>query len=181
MLRSILCSLLLAVIARSALAANDAPGLGRAATPEDIERIDVDIMPDGRGLPRGEGRVAAGEGIYAEKCEACHGVDGHGGPNGSLAGEALFTPAELAADRSLKKTVGNYWPYATTLFDYIRRAMPYDRPGSLSDGEVYDLTAYILHLNGLFEASDVLDRDSLPRVEMPAKRYFRSSQEMHDE
>jgi cytochrome c len=172
MVRSILSAVLMAAIAPPALTAVDPPALGRTATPEDIRRVDIDVMPDGRGLPRGEGRVSAGAAIYADRCEACHGAGGSGGPNGSLAGAPLYTPRELAADRSLEKTVGNYWPYATTLFDYIRRAMPFDRPGSLSDAEVYDLTAYILHLNGLVDASQTVDRESLPQIEMPAKRYF---------
>lgn len=174
MVRSILGAMLMAMFAR-AVCADEAPALGRTATPEDIRRIDVDVMPDGRGLPRGKGRVPAGAEIYREKCEACHGVEGRGGPNGALAGEPLHTPRELAADRSLNKTVGNYWPYATTLFDYVRRAMPYDRPGSLANEEVYDLTAYILYLNGLIDVSHSLDHESLPRVQMPAQRYFEAA------
>ncbi len=175
MLRRFVSAVVVALLAQSAVADNETPALGRAAAPEDIERIDIDIMPDGRGLPSGEGRVSDGAALYADKCQACHGANGHGGPNGSLAGEPLHTPQELAADRSLKKTVGNYWPHATTLFDYIRRAMPYDKPGSLTDAEVYDLTAYILNLNGLVDDSEVVTRESLPRIEMPAQRYFRSA------
>jgi cytochrome c len=166
---------MLAVFPQPAVFAGETPALGRAVTADEIRRIDVDIMPDGRGLPPGEGRVSAGAGTYRQRCEACHGTDGQGGPGGSLAGEPLHRPEELAADRSRKKTVGNYWPHATTLFDYIRRAMPQDAPGSLTDAEVYDLTAYILHLNGLHAASDVLDRESLLGIEMPAKRFFQAA------
>lgn len=168
-------AVLIAVGAHSALSDSASPAIGRNVTPEELLRIDIDVMPDGRGLPQGQGRVSSGAEIYAQKCEVCHGIERHGGSNGSLAGEAFHSAAAFATDRSLKKTVGNYWPYATTLFDYVRRAMPYDAPGSLTDSEVYDLTAYILHLNGLIEASAILDRESLPRITMPARRYFKAT------
>lgn len=175
MVRAVKGALLLMALVADGAFADDTPALGLDVTDEEIRRIDIDVMPDGRGLPPGEGRVAVGAEIYGSKCEACHGVRGHGGASGSLAGEPLHSPADLAGDRSLKKTVGNYWPHATTLFDYIRRAMPQDAPGSLTDTEVYHLTAYILHLNGLLTESEVLDQESLPGIEMPARRYFKSA------
>jgi S-disulfanyl-L-cysteine oxidoreductase SoxD len=135
-------------------------------------------MPAGRGLPAGEGSVSRGEEIYQSACAHCHGSTGQGGAGGALAGAPLYSPAELAADLSLLRTVGNYWPYATSLFDYIRRAMPFDRPGSLTDDEVYAVTAYLLYLNGLVERSGVVDGETLSRVEMPARRYFKPASQM---
>jgi len=146
--------------------------LGRPVSDAEIARIDIDIMPDGRGLPPGAGDVATGEALFARTCARCHGEGAVGGPNGGLAGEALHDPAELAADRARKHTVGNYWPYATTLFDYIRRAMPYDQPGSLADDEVYALTAYVLHRNGIIDDTAVMNARTLPTVEMPARPFF---------
>lgn len=172
---SLRCALTLALMIVGGRAAADGPALGRIAAPEEIQRIDIEVMPDGRGLPAGEGRVSAGAALFAERCASCHGEKGHGGSNGSLAGEALHSPQAFAEDRSLKKTVGNYWPYATTVFDYIRRAMPYDRPGSLSDVEIYDVTAYVLYLNGLLDEDQTIDRRSLAAIEMPARRSFRAA------
>ena len=149
--------------------------IGKTPTAAEIERIDIDVMPDGRGLPGGSGTAKAGQALYDSSCSHCHGPAGRGGPHGSLAGAPRYSPNEFADDKSLERTVGNYWPYATSLFDYIRRAMPFDNPGSLDSDEVYDLTAYILYLNGLLDESTVIDRDTLPRVEMPAKPYFRSA------
>ena len=137
-----------------------------------IQRIDIDVLPDGRGLPGGSGDITVGKAVYERTCQHCHGEQGHGGPHGSLAGEPLYDPGELAADPKLKRTVGNYWPYATTVFDYIRRAMPFDRPGSLGDDEVYAVTAYVLYLNGLLDEDAVLDAQTLPGIEMPAKSFF---------
>ena len=152
--------------------------LGRTPTAAEINGVDIDVMPDGRGLPAGEGSVPRGEEIYQSACAHCHGSTGQGGAGGSLTGAPLYSPAELAADPSLLRTVGNYWPYATSLFDYIRRAMPFDRPGSLTDDEVYAVTAYLLYLNGLVERSVVVDGDTLSRVEMPARRYFKPARQM---
>jgi mono/diheme cytochrome c family protein len=157
-------------------------GLGRTPTAAEIKGVDIDVMPDGRGLPAGEGGVSRGEQVYQATCVHCHGAEGTGGVvGGVLAGAPLYSPAQLAADPSLLRTIGNYWPYATSLFDYIRRAMPFDRPGSLTDDEVYALTAYLLYLNGLVERSVVVDRDTLLRVEMPARRFFKPASEMEQE
>ena len=101
--------------------------------------------------------------------------DGRDGPHGSLAGAPRYDANAFADDKSLERTVGNYWPYATSLFDYIRRAMPFDRPGSLDSDEVYAVTAYILFLNGLIEESTAIDRETLPQIEMPARKYFRAA------
>jgi S-disulfanyl-L-cysteine oxidoreductase SoxD len=147
-------------------------GLGRAATPEEIAALDIDVMPDGTGLPPGEGTVAAGAALYAARCAQCHGAAGEGvrGAGDVLAGwshaDIFDAPGEAGNER--KKTIGSYWPFATTLFDYIRRAMPFDRPGSLTDPEVYAVTAYLLQLNGIIPADAVIDARILPAVRMPA-------------
>ena len=127
-------------------------GFGRPAGEADIAPWDIDVGPDGEGLPEGSGTPAAGAAVYATKCAHCHGLEGEGGAN-----DRLVTPADGSAGR----TIGAYWPYATTLFDYVRRAMPYDRPGSLTDQEVYDVTAWLLLQNGLIEAGDRVDRSTL--------------------
>jgi len=162
----------IALLAHPAVSEPERFGLGTPASAEDIRRIDIDVMPDGRGLPEGGGTAKRGAEIYAAACAHCHGEAGHGGPNGSLAGEPLHSASELAADRSLTRTVGNYWPFATTLFDYIRRAMPYDRPGSLSDDEVYAVTAYVLYLNDLTGEDTRIDARTLPAISMPARERF---------
>ncbi len=138
-------------------------GFGRPATAAQIARLDLDVRPDGTGLPAGSGTVAAGRAVYAAKCAACHGSTGVEGPY-----NRLVTPAGGGKE----KTIGNYWPYATTLFDYIRRAMPYNVPGSLTDEEVYGVTAFLLRANGLIDSAAVLDAGTLPRVAMPAQRRF---------
>ena len=140
----------------------DTSSIGRAASAADIARWDIDVGPQGAGLPAGGATARQGEPIYVEKCAGCHGADGQKGRD-KLAG-----PLEGAQNR----TVGNYWPYATTLFDYIRRAMPPAEPGSLTDAEVYALTAYILHLNTIIPADQQMNAESLPEVSMPALDRF---------
>jgi S-disulfanyl-L-cysteine oxidoreductase SoxD len=151
-------------------------GIGRAATPEEIAAIDIDVLPDGRGLPPGRGTVPQGAAVYALQCASCHGANGEGVQG---VGEPLAGPTEaelfgVAGQGGIGrgKTIGSYWPYATTLFDYVRRAMPFAQPGSLSDEEVYSLTAYLLHLNGIVPADAVMDAQTLPRVRMPAHERF---------
>ena len=143
------------------------PGLGVPATPAQVERADVSIGPDGVGLPPGSGTASQGEAIYTTKCIACHGPQGSGTVNDRLAGgqKTLATPAPV-------KTIGSYWPYATTVFDYVRRAMPYPTPHSLTDPEVYALTAYLLSLNGIIGKDDVMDAQTLPKVQMPNRGNF---------
>jgi S-disulfanyl-L-cysteine oxidoreductase SoxD len=156
------------VCAATAATAADAPKLGQAATPADLAAWNISIAPDGVGLPPGKGTSAQGEAVYAGKCLGCHGEKGAGRPNDVLVGGA----GSLAAGQTPVKTVGSYWPYATTLFDYIRRAMPYNEPKSLSNGEVYAVSAYILALNGVIGADDVIDAQSLPKVKMPNRDGF---------
>ncbi|RFS14546.1 c-type cytochrome [Emticicia sp. C21] len=142
-------------------------GFGRKATQVEIDRLDIDVRPDGKGLPAGSGLAAKGKLIFDAKCFACHGVGGIGGPNGSL----VTNKAPVAAARK-EKTIGNYWPYATTVFDYIRRAMPFNEPGSLTNEEVYHLTAYLLRANEIIDENTVINAKTLPKIEMPARDLF---------
>lgn len=160
---------------RSAASRADTPsrfGIGHAATPEQIAAWDDDVRPDGTGLPAGSGTPGAGAVIFAARCAGCHGKTGTEGPNDVLVGREPRQGFPFSADPSLPHTIGNYWPYATTVFDYIRRAMPPDAPGSLSDADVYNLTAFLLHANDLIAEDAVIDARSLPKVEMPARPHF---------
>jgi len=141
---------------------------GKAIAPADIAPWDISIGPDGAGLPPGRGTSAQGATVYETKCQACHGEKAAGGPNDALVGGI----GSLAAGKTPVKTVGSYWPYATTLFDYIRRAMPFPESKSLSNDEIYAVSAYILHLNGIIGADEVLDAQSLPKVKMPNRDGF---------
>jgi hypothetical protein len=161
--------------AQSKPAAPAAPksyGIGRAATADEIKRLDIDVMPDGRGLPTGRGTVAEGAAIYAAKCRSCHGANGEGAAFDRLVGRESGPNFNFALDPKLVKTVGNYWPYATTLYDYTFRAMPFMQPGSLTPDETYALVAYILALNQIVPADAVMDQASLPKVKMPARDRF---------
>lgn len=141
-------------------------GFGRPATGAQIAALDIDVRPDGAGLPAGSGTPATGAVLFATKCAACHGVGGTGGPNGAL---VITTPEP---GKRPAQVIGNYWPYATTVFDYIRRAMPFNAPGSLTNDEVYALTAYLLAANKLLDEKTVLNATTLPRVVMPAQKLF---------
>ena len=149
-------------------------GFGRAATPEEISAVDIDVMPDGRGLPPGSGSVAQGAKVYAQRCALCHGATGAD----PIAGSPKIVGAEprdsfpFGRDPKLTKTVGNYWPYATTLFDYTRRAMPLDAPGSLTPDEVYAVVAWTLAQNRIIPDTAVMDARTLPAVRMPARDRF---------
>ena len=147
-------------------------GIGRPATPAEIAAIDIDVRPDGRGLPAGRGTAAEGAPLYAAKCAACHGATGREGPNDVLVGRDSRPGFPFAQDPALPHTIGNYWPYATTVFDYVRRAMPPTAPGSLTDDEVYALTAFLLRANEIITDEAVMDRATLPKVMMPAQKYF---------
>ena len=134
-------------------------GFGRSANDAEIARMDIDVGPDGVGLPPGSGSPARGAEVYQVRCSYCHGVEAEGGVNERLIGEG-------------GRTVSHYWPYATTLFDYMRRAMPFDNPGSLTDQEVYDVTAWLLYRSGLIGEDDTIDATSLPQVVMPGRAAF---------
>jgi mono/diheme cytochrome c family protein len=159
--------LLLAISAGAILAQSPKFGVGRAPTPEEIKAWDISISPTGAELPEGSGTAVQGKEIYASKCAKCHGGQGQGGDEGPLAGGqgTLRSPKPL-------KTVGSYWPYATTLFDYIHRAMPFKQPGTLTNNQVYALTAHVLHLNSIIGENVVMDAKSLPQVKMPNRNGF---------
>jgi cytochrome c len=146
----------------------DGPGLGQPVTEADLVLWDISIAPDGRGLPSGSGTSAEGAAIFATKCAGCHGAEAKGGANAALVGGQ----GTLAGPGEANKTVGSYWPYATTVFDYIRRAMPWPQPKTLSNDEVYAVTAYILKLNGIIGENDTMNAEALPRVKMPNRDGF---------
>jgi S-disulfanyl-L-cysteine oxidoreductase SoxD len=145
-------------------------GLGKPISENDVKQWDIAILPDGTNLPPGSGTPAQGAKIFAEKCSACHGEAGKGGV--SPAYPALVGGAPLTNGIDTAKTIANYYAYATTIFDYTRRGMPYNAPRSLTDDEVYALTAYILALNKLIGENDVMDAKSLPQVKMPNRDNF---------
>jgi cytochrome c len=146
----------------------EGPNLGKAASPEEIASWDVSIGPDGAGLPAGSGTPQQGEQVYLAKCLACHGEKGSGKPNDQLVGGQ----GSLQPGHAPVKTVGSFWPYATTVFDYVRRAMPLNDPKSLRDDEVYAVVAYILWLNGVVGENDKMDAQMLPAVRMPNRDGF---------
>ena len=146
----------------------ETPNLGKPIDEAAIAAWDISILPDGTGLPKGSGTPAQGAVIYAEKCAACHGDNGKGG--GPAA--ALVSDNVIAGISASQKTIKNFWPYSTTVFDFIRRAMPFPMPRSLGDDEVYALTAYILAENKLIGANDVMDAQTLPKVKMPNRDNF---------
>lgn len=147
-------------------------GFGRPAHASEIDLLDIDVRPDGTGLPPGSGDVVKGKALYADNCAACHGINGNDGPNDILVGIDLEDALPFGKDPTRVKTIGNYWPYATTVFDYIRRAMPYHAPGSLSNDEVYSLTAFLLYLNKVIDSTTVINAQTLPKIEMPGKDLF---------
>lgn len=153
--------------------AAEGPGLGVPASPATIAARDISIPPDGTGLPAGSGTAASGEKVYLARCVACHGEKGQDGLHDRLVGGHGSLTSKTPV-----KTVGSFWPYATTLFDYVRRAMPYQEPRSLEDGEVYALTAYLLYLNGIIGQQEVLNATTLPKVKMPNRDNFVWTQEV---
>jgi mono/diheme cytochrome c family protein len=142
-------------------------GVGQPPTAEQILNLGASIAPDGGGLPEGLGTVAAGREVFAARCAKCHGEKGDGGIGPPLVGGQ----GTLRAAKPLK-TVGSYWPYATTVWDYINRAMPFNQPGLLKPPEVYAVVAYILNLNGIVGGNQVMDAKSLPKVKMPNRDGF---------
>jgi S-disulfanyl-L-cysteine oxidoreductase SoxD len=158
---TMLVPLVLAAYAGAAIAA-DTPGLGKQVSEADLALWDISIGPDGKGLPEGSGTAAQGAAIYAQKCETCHGKNGYGGKNA-----ALVSPPDKR-----ERTMATYVPHATTIFDFTRRAMPWPQPKSLTNDEVYALTAYILSLNKIIGENDVLNKDTLAKVRMPNRDAF---------
>src|SRR6476659_8351467 len=148
--------------------AAESPNLGQVPTPQEIAAWDISISPDGVGLPPGSGTPKQGGAVYTAKCVACHGEKGAGKPNDALVGGI----GSLPGDKPPVRTVGSYWPYATTIFDYVRRAMPYNESKSLTNDEVYAVTAHILQLNGIIGENDVINAQTLPKVRMPNREGF---------
>ena len=163
---SIALSIIAAALCASAQAA-ERYGIGRPATPAEIAGWNIDIGRDGSGLPPGSGSVSHGREVFAQQCAACHGEKGEGGVGDKLAGGQ----GTIATAKPVR-TVGSFWPYAPTLFDYIRRAMPQNAPQSLSNEDVYAVSAFILHLNGLVAADATLDAKTLSAVQMPNRAAF---------
>lgn len=160
-------SLLAILVAGAVFAQSPKYAVGRTPAPEEIRQLDISIAPDGKGLPEGSGTAAAGREVYANRCAKCHGEKGEGRDSVPLAGGqgTLKNPKPL-------RTVGSYWPYATTIWDYVNRAMPFNNPGMLSRDQVYAVTAYILFLNGIVGENEVMDAHSLPKVRMPNRNGF---------
>jgi S-disulfanyl-L-cysteine oxidoreductase SoxD len=167
--RILAASVLAFALAASAAAAQES-GLGKPLTESDIKQWDIAVLPDGTNLPPGSGTPAQGAKIFAEKCSACHGDAAKGGIApywpALIGGQALTNGIDTV------KTIANYYAYPTTIFDYVRRAMPYNMPRSLGDDEVYALTAYLLALNKLIGDGDVMDAKTLPQVKMPNRDNF---------
>jgi len=145
----------------------ETPNLGREVTAAQIAGWDISVGPDGIGLPPGKGTAATGAAVYEQKCQVCHGAKGAGQPNDRLVGGQ-----GTLASKTPVRTIGSYWPYATTVFDYVRRAMPYVQPQSLTNDEVYAVTAYLLNLNGIIGETDEINAQTLPKVAMPNRTNF---------
>ena len=158
---------LLASCATPPVTAPKAPGLGEPISAGDIARSDISIPPSGAGLPKGSGTAREGARVYEQKCQSCHGPKGAGKPADALAG-GMGT----LASKTPMRTVGSYWPYATTLFDYVRRAMPLNNPLSLTDDETYAVSAYVLFINGIIGEDVAMNAQSLPQVKMPNRDGF---------
>jgi cytochrome c len=171
--RNAAVALAIGLVCRATLSGSPPPAqspsvsIGHTPSPERLKEIDIDVTPDGKGLPPGSSTAAAGKDVYTRRCETCHGPTGKEGPQDILVGGkgTLATPQPL-------KTVGSYWPYATTLWDYIRRAMPFDHPGTLTVDEIYGATAYLLFMNGIVGEQDTLNQTTLPQVTMPNRNGF---------
>jgi mono/diheme cytochrome c family protein len=158
---------LAAIVLGMSTAFAQSPHLGVPISPADIEAWDIAILPDGTGLPPGSGNAALGAPVYAEKCALCHGVNAEGG-----IAVALIGGAPLTNGIDTGKTIANFWPVSTTLFDYIRRAMPWTQPRTLSDDEVYALTAYLLAINDIIDEEDEMNAATLAEVQMPNRDGF---------
>ena len=142
-------------------------GIGKPASEHEIAGWNIDVTPDGRGLPKGSGSVAQGKLVYDAQCASCHGPKGEGKPADRLVGGK----GTLATGKPIR-TVGSFWPYATTVYDYVYRAMPYNAPLSLKDEEVYGAVAYVLFLNSIIGENDPMNAQTLPKVQMPNKDGF---------
>jgi cytochrome c len=169
-MHKIVAALVLSLSLGAGVALAQQAGLGKPISEADIKQWDIAILPDGTNLPPGSGTPAQGAKVFAEKCSSCHGDAGKGGVAPPY--PALVGGGPLTAGIDTVKTIANYYAYATTIFDYTRRGMPYNAPRSLTDDEVYATTAYILSLNKLIGENDVMDAKTLPQVKMPNRDNF---------
>ena len=161
-MRNILILIFIQILHIQNAYAQEKPALGRVVSVEELSALENTVLPNGEGLPAGSGNATDGKVLYQSNCLACHGAGGKGGTNNQLVGGH----GTLTSKHPVK-TVGSYWPFATTLYDYIHRAMPYPSPGSLTDDEVYAVTAYILFMNDIIEKDLVLNAKNLPEIKMP--------------
>jgi S-disulfanyl-L-cysteine oxidoreductase SoxD len=168
---TVLAGVFAASLGASAQVQNLSYGLGTPATPDELGKF-FSIPPDGRGLPPGSGNATKGAQIYAGACSACHGEKLEGNPAKGIGGDKLVGGRGSLATKTPVKTVESYWPYATTLFDYVKRAMPFNAPGSLTNDDVYSVVAYILSEAKIIKPTDTLDAQTLPKVAMPNKEGF---------
>ncbi len=150
-----------------AVQADKTPNLGKTASKATVDKWNLDIFPDGEGLPEGKGNAVYGKKVYQQYCQSCHGIEGTGNTADELAGAK-----HGLTDNPPDKTIGTYWPYATTVFDFTRRSMPLNNPGSLSNNQLYAVTAYLLYLNGIIGEKDLMNADTLPEVKMPNRDGF---------
>lgn len=148
-------------------------GFGKTLTPTQLAALDIDVDTTGHGLPPGQGTAGEGAAVYMQLCASCHGAKGEGiRPAPALIGRTPDAGHVFANDLQAVKTIGNYWPYATTVFDYVRRAMPLAAPGSMTAEQTYAVVAYLLRENGIITDATVMNAQSLPQVQMPARKYF---------
>ncbi|MEQ1653955.1 MAG: c-type cytochrome [Hyphomicrobium sp.] len=168
-MRKLFATLALAVSATAAIAAEPriAPHLGTPMTAEDAANWDLSVFPDGKGLPAGKGTAVAGKAIFDNQCAGCHGDGGRGGT-----AEELVSEPQSLKEEAASKAIGPYWPYATTIFDFVRRSMPAGSPGTLSADEVYAVTAYLLAANKVIGEADEMNATTLPAVKMPNRDGF---------
>ena len=155
------------LVSAVALAQSPTYHVGRSPSDQDTRALGIMVAPDGTGLPGGSGTAAAGKEVFTARCASCHGVKGEGGD-----GPALVGGQGTLATAAPKRTVGSYWPYATTLWDYVNRAMPFNQPGTLTHDEVYAVSAYVLFLNDIVGEKQVVDAKSLPLIKMPNRDGF---------
>ena len=175
-MRNVMMVALMTVLSMGVLWSSDAAdqherthgyGLGRPATDQEIQRWNIDVAPTGEGLPLGRGTAQKGAAIFAARCASCHGATGREGPMDRLVGGV----GTLGSQKP-EKTIGSYWPYATTIYDYVHRAMPFPAPQSLSPEEVYSVVAWLLYQNGIIAEDTILDAHSLPGITMPNRNGF---------